>query len=170
MRVPLRMPQKKMLIKLEAYLTWLKNQAEFITNKDYKAQNRRIVRSKERVKLFIPLLFLSLFFGCASFHPRPISPSETASKFEMRTLQSKKLESFIEKNIHKKEIAWPPASWDFKMLSLAAAYYSPALDVMRAKWGVANAAIITAGGIPNPAIGLLGQHHSITPGGISPWE
>ncbi len=127
------------------------------------------MRSKERVKLFIPLLFLSLFFGCASFHPRPISPSETASKFEMRTLQSKKLESFIEKNIYKKEIAWPPASWDFKMLSLAAAYYSPALDVMRAKWGVANAAIITAGGIPNPSIGLFGEHHSSTPGGISPW-
>ncbi|MDA8324870.1 MAG: TolC family protein [Nitrospiraceae bacterium] len=55
------------------------------------------------------------------------------------------------------------------MLSLAAAYYSPALDVMRAKWGVANAAVITAGGIPNPAIGFLGQHHSSTPGGISPW-
>ncbi len=87
----------------------------------------------------------------------------------MRTLQSKKLESFIEKNIYKKEIAWPPASWDFKMLSLAAAYYSPALDVMRAKWGVANAAIITAGGIPNPSIGLFGEHHSSTPGGISPW-
>ena len=121
------------------------------------------------MKFFVPVIFVSLLYGCASFHPKPISPVETASKFEMRTLQSKKLESFIEKNIHKKEIAWPPASWDLRMLSLAAAYYSPALDVMRAKWGVVNAAVITAGGIPNPAIGLLGQHHSSTPGGLSPW-
>jgi outer membrane protein TolC len=55
------------------------------------------------------------------------------------------------------------------MLALAAAYYSPALDVMRAKWGVSEAGVVTAGGRPNPSIFLLGQHHSNTAGGLSPW-
>ena len=75
----------------------------------------------------------------------------------------------MEKNINRRIKSWPPKSWDFRMLELAAAYYSPALDVMRARWGVAQAAVITAGGIPNPDASVFGEHHSSTPGGISPW-
>ncbi len=121
------------------------------------------------MKSFTFIMVFAALFGCSAYRNEPLSPSQTASEFESRTLQSEGLKRFIEKNLQEEIPAWPPASWDFRMMSLAAAYYSPALDVMRAKWGVAQAAVIAAGGIPNPAISLLGQHHSSTPGGISPW-
>ncbi len=121
------------------------------------------------MKSLVPLILFSLFFGCANYQPKPLSRSDTASAFEARTLNSLDLEDFIEKNTHEQLKPWPPALWDFRKLECVAVYYSPALDVMRARWGVAEAAVITAGGIPNPAISLLGQHHTSTPGGISPW-
>ncbi|MDA8325769.1 MAG: TolC family protein [Nitrospiraceae bacterium] len=123
-----------------------------------------------RKSALLPLIaFPLLLTGCATFHNRPLNPSKTASEFEARTLNSRGLREFMEKNIHHRIKPWPRASWDFRMLSLAAAYYSPALDVMRAKWGVSQAAVITAGGRPNPTASLFGEHHSSTPGGISPW-
>ncbi|MDA8085081.1 MAG: TolC family protein [Nitrospiraceae bacterium] len=126
-------------------------------------------------RLTVPVIFISLIAGCASFHAKPISPSGTARAFEARTLASRGLREFMEKNENENEKIrhrikpWPPASWDFSMLALAAAYYSPSLDVMRAKWGMAQAAVITAGGRPNPSASFFGEHHSSTPGGISPW-
>lgn len=121
------------------------------------------------MKLIVLVILFLCISGCASFHSRPIFPSDTASAFEGRTLSDAGLKQFIETNLHCSIAPWPPLSWDFRMLSLSAAYYSPALDVMRAKWGVADAAVITAGGRPNPSISSFGQRHSSTPGGISPW-
>lgn len=120
----------------------------------------------KKLLLLFPFAILS---GCVAFHARPVSPSQSASAFEQRTLDSLKLEKYIETNLHKKITLWPPKTWDFNMLEMAAAYYNPALDVARAKWGVASAAVITAGEIPNPGVSVLGQHHSSIPGGISPW-
>ena len=110
-----------------------------------------------------------LLAGCASYHARPIAPLKTAAGLEARTLRDRQLREFIEKNTGSRMKTWPPASWDFRMLELAAAYYSPTLDIVRARWGVAQAAVITAGGIPNPGVSVLGEHHSSAPGGISPW-
>jgi outer membrane protein, heavy metal efflux system len=107
--------------------------------------------------------------GCATFHSERLSPEKVAAGFEARTLESPELRKFIESKQQREVSHWPPVSWDFNMLALAAAYYSPALDVMRARWGVAEAAVITAGGHPNPSVSSFGQHHSSTPGGISPW-
>lgn len=121
------------------------------------------------MKFAVPVVLFILIYGCASFHPKPVSPAGTARAFEARTLTSPGLRAFMEKNIGCRMKPWPPASWDLRTLALAAAYYSPALDVMRAKWGVANAAVITAGGRPNPSISAFGEHNSSTPGGISPW-
>ena len=55
------------------------------------------------------------------------------------------------------------------MLTLAAFYYQPDLDVARAKWGVAEAGVITAGGRPNPSVGFIPQYNVNAAGGISPW-
>jgi cobalt-zinc-cadmium efflux system outer membrane protein len=120
------------------------------------------------MKPFFLVTFLMLY-GCATFHAEPLSASKAAAEFEARTLESPGLKKFIESHLHRAASPWPPAAWDFRMLTLAASYYSPALDVMRARWGVAQAAVITAGGRPNPSISSFGQHHSSTPGGISPW-
>ena len=128
---------------------------------------------KKTKGFLFPIVALMFFYGCANYRSRPLLPSRTASQFEARTLDSPGLREFMEKDknkkIHHRIKHWPPEAWDFRMLELAAAYYSPALDVMREKWGVAKAAVITAGGRPNPGASLLGQHHSSTPGGISPW-
>ena len=121
-----------------------------------------------KFKLFL-IVTLCITAGCASFHPEPVSPSHALSAFEARTLDDHGLKEFTEKNLQRKITPWPPPSWDLTMLTLAALYYHPDMDVARAKRGVAEAGVVTAGGRPNPAAGLSIQHHSEAPGGISPW-
>lgn len=117
------------------------------------------------------LLFVStaLMVGCVSFHPKPLSPSETASAFEARTLDDPGLKKFMEQNLHHEVMPWPPTAWDINALTLVAFYYHPDLDVVRAKWGVAEAGVITAGGRPNPNIGLSPQYNVDAATGLSPW-
>jgi cobalt-zinc-cadmium efflux system outer membrane protein len=116
-----------------------------------------------------PALVVLFICGCSTFHSRPLSPSLSASSFEARRLEAPGLRDFIETNFHHKLNLWPPVKWDFEMLTLAALYYHPEMDVARAKWGVAEAGIMKAGGRPNPSAGFSIEHHSATPGGISPW-
>jgi len=118
-----------------------------------------------------PYLFIIFAFmmGCATYHPKPISPVQTASNLESRTLDNAGLKGFLEKNLHHEITHWPQRSWDFPMLTLAAFYYHPDLDVARAKWGVAQAGVITAGQRPNPGIGFLPQYNVNAVSGVSPW-
>jgi outer membrane protein, heavy metal efflux system len=113
-----------------------------------------------------------LAVGCAHFEPKPISPAQTASALESRTLDDPGLKSFLETNLHRDSAAEPARAWDFEMLTLAALYYHPDLEVARAEWGVARAAIQTAGGRPNPTVsvtpGLNFSHVNAAPG-LSPW-
>lgn len=110
--------------------------------------------------------------GCAHFDPQPLRPNETAADFESRTLTSPELRSFIEK-IEKSFPhvlpEWPPKHWDFNSLTLAAFYYHPSLDLARARWGVAQAAEITAGARPNPTISAGPQYNVNAARGVSPW-
>jgi cobalt-zinc-cadmium efflux system outer membrane protein len=122
-----------------------------------------------QTKAFSFILSLALLTGCASFQSRPLQPMQTALAFESRSLDTPELKEFLEKNLDCEVSPWPPQSWDFRMLTIAALYYHPDMDVARAKWKVAEAEVITAGGRLNPGISLLGQHHSKTAGGISPW-
>ncbi len=107
--------------------------------------------------------------GCTTFHPKPISPSLTASAFESRTLDNQGLKGFMGNNLHREIAPWPPRSWDIEMLTLAAFYYHPDMDVARAGWEVARAGVITAGGRPNPGIGFTPQYNADTAGWLSPW-
>jgi cobalt-zinc-cadmium efflux system outer membrane protein len=100
------------------------------------------------------IFITALIAGCTTFRAQPISPSDTASSFEARTLDNIDLKKFIETNLHRKVTPWPPKSWNLKTLTLIAFYYHPDLDVVRAKWGVSEAGVITAGGRPNPALGV----------------
>ncbi|MDR3569501.1 MAG: TolC family protein [Syntrophobacteraceae bacterium] len=110
---------------------------------------------------FIPFaICAAILAGCATFHPQPISPQVNASALEGRTLDNPSLKKFMEENLHRRIHPWPLPSWDFSMLTLAAFYYSPDLDMARARWQVAQAGKITAGERPNPSI-------SVRPGAIS---
>lgn len=114
------------------------------------------------------MLFLTIVCGCATFHPAPLSPSRTAAELESRTLASPGLKTFVESNLHREATPWPPESWDLTLLTLAAFYYHPDLDVARAQWEVKEAGVVTAGGRPNPSAGFIPQYHA-DPRGLSPW-
>jgi outer membrane protein TolC len=120
----------------------------------------------------LALLCCGLAAGCAHFEPQPVSPARAASALEDRTLDDPGLRSFLEKNLHPDAAAGPPRAWDFEMLTLAAFYYHPDLEVARAQWGVAQAAIQTAGGRPNPTLNVtpaLNFSHVNAQYGLSPW-
>lgn len=110
--------------------------------------------------------------GCAHYEAKPLSPAQTASALENRSLDDPGLRSFLEKNLHREAAAGAPRAWDFEMLTLAAFYYHPDLEVARAEWDVARAAIVTAGGRPNPTLSLVPgintSHVNASPG-LSPW-
>ncbi len=112
---------------------------------------------------------LVLISGCATYHPKPLAPDQIASALEARTLDSPGLREFIQQNLKREVAPWPPASWDLTMLSLAAFYYHPDLDVARAEWAVTRAGVITAGGRPNPNLGTTFQYNADASAGVSPW-
>jgi len=104
------------------------------------------------------IIALGLVAGCARFHSQPLSPAETATNLESRSLDNPDLKAFLEKNLHRELNPWPARKWDFEMLTLAAFYYHPSLDVARAVWAEAQAGIVTAGARPNPTVGFSPQY------------
>lgn len=118
-------------------------------------------------KLLTTAILTAILVGCASYQPKPINSSDAIADFEARNLDSPGLKYFIRQNSKDKTKAWPPSSWDLNLLTLAALYYSPDLDVARAQWGVVKAGTITAGTIPNPGLGLSTKPNASF--GTSPW-
>ena len=117
----------------------------------------------------VSCLIAVLCSGCASFVPQSISPAATFVRYESRTLDNPDLRAFIQKNIKRELATWPLPQWDIDLLTLAALYYHPDLDVARAKWNVAQAGINTAGMRPNPNISVSAQHNADAPSDTSPW-
>jgi cobalt-zinc-cadmium efflux system outer membrane protein len=107
-------------------------------------------------KGMVPLIGVFLLVGCAAhrYQPAPIVASATASQFESRSLTDNGLRSFEEKNLSQPVSSWPPKTWNLQTLSLAALYFNPTLDLVRARLARADAAIVTAGARPNPTLGL----------------
>jgi outer membrane protein TolC len=115
-------------------------------------------------KRLVPLAGILSLAGCAAqrYQVAPIVASATASRLESRNLADPGLQSFVEQNLGHSVSPWPPATWDFQTLSLAALYFNPALDSARARVAGTEAALITAGARPNPTL-------SIAPGIPTPY-
>jgi outer membrane protein TolC len=112
-------------------------------------------------------MFSAVFFfiaGCATYHPQPISPEQTAAAFDARSLTNENLRAFLESNQVTGE--WPRRAWDLNALTLVAFYYQPSLAEARAQWASARAAQITAGERPNPTVGFTPTYDTTTP---PPW-
>ena len=77
-------------------------------------------------------MLIAAVAACVRFEPRPVSLEQFSSNFEGRTLDNFKLKEFLETNLNRKLFNWPASPWDFSMLTLAALYYDPELDVARA--------------------------------------
>lgn len=109
-----------------------------------------------------------LLAGCATYTARPINPGAQQTALESRRLDAPGVRQFFERSLGH-DTAWPPASWDLDTLTLAAFYYHPDLDQAQARRLAAEAAIVTAGGRPNPTAGLSFQRNMDAAAGQSPW-
>ena len=128
-----------------------------------------VARSRDRLgavsmRLFVLILLLGAgsLTGCARFEPRPLSPADAAVRLEGRSLTNTELQSFFQKNLRREPADWPPATWDFEMLTMAALYYHPSLDVARAQWLTTRGAESTAAQRPNPSLNVTPGYDSTT--------
>jgi outer membrane protein TolC len=107
--------------------------------------------------------------GCARFESLPISPAQNAGQLDARRLDDAGLKKFLERNLAQGLESWPPKTWDFKTLTLAAFYFNPSLDVARAQWSTTKAGVQTAGGRLNPTLNLTPGYDFSAASGASPW-
>ena len=120
-----------------------------------------------RRTIFITLTLL--LSGCATYHAQPVVPSRLAQQFETRSFANADLRAFLAQELGHNVAPWPMKSWSRELLTLAAYYYSPGLDVARAQWAVARAGIEAAGAAPNPTLQLPFQYSTPNPGPGSPF-
>lgn len=107
---------------------------------------------------------LLLLSGCATYHPQPLAPQDTAHAFLTRSLRDQGLRRYIERATG----TAPPVAWDFPALMLAASYYHPDIRLAQAQWRTAQARLVAAGARPNPSATTSAQH-DVDAVGISPW-
>lgn len=121
-----------------------------------------------RRALLIVFVTLTGVAGCTTYHPQPITTDQLALQFEQRSLTNEKLRTYIASESGHDATSWPPSTWNRRLLTLAAFYYSPKLDLARAQWNTAKAGVDTAGTIPNPVLQLPFQRSTPNPGPGSP--
>lgn len=117
--------------------------------------------------LTIPATAL-LAAACASYVAKPLDPDKLEAEFRARSLSDPGLRAYLGKHSPTSGTLPPPA-WDLDALTGVALYYHPDLDVARARVAVAEAAVRTAGGRPNPTLRLDPGRSANPPAGVSPW-
>jgi cobalt-zinc-cadmium efflux system outer membrane protein len=124
-----------------------------------------------RLLIAVLVLFFTciLFNGCVHFEAKPLDASENLLRLEQRSLEEPDLKEFVETNLHKTFSVWPPDPLNFETLTLAALYYSPDLNAARAKYHETEAAKISSGERPDPAIAFSPGYNTSTSSGESPW-
>lgn len=117
---------------------------------------------------FAVLAFVSLA-GCVSYEDRPLSPDEGLDRFVARTLDNNELKVYLQHTLPPQ--VWPLPRWDLSRLTLAAFFFNPELDVVRARWAVAEARTKAASEYPNPTLGLVPGYNTTTgtAASVSPW-
>jgi len=103
--------------------------------------------------------------ACGGPAPQPLDPARMESEFRARRLDDPEFVAWLEAR------GVPKASvWTLDALTLAAFYFHPDLDVVRARLLAARGSETTAGEVPNPVLGAsLEKVMSGTPAGVSPW-
>ncbi len=122
-----------------------------------------------RIECWLVPALLIFAAGCATYHPQPLAPEQTAAQLESRRLDDPGLKKFLEQNLGRELKSWPATNWDFSELTLVAFYFHPSLEVARAQWLVVSAGIKTAGARPNPSVSFTPAYDSQIPGNYSPW-
>lgn len=119
----------------------------------------------------IKLLLLAVLTvpACQHVPARPLVPARTAAAYQARALDAPELAAFLAAAAGRAPAEWPLRTWDLRTLTLAALYFHPDLDVVRAHADVAVAAIATAGARPNPTLSIAPQLVANPQSGVSPW-
>lgn len=133
-----------------------------------RSRTPRVEALGDRVKSPLLFIFFAFLSGCATYHARPIAPGVLMQAFESRTLEDPDLHRYLTAHCGGVD-ACAPGVWNLSTLTLAAFYFSPALDVARAQLGVRQAAIQTAGQHPNPTLQLPLGYTSNANAGTSPY-
>lgn len=113
-------------------------------------------------RAFLYLFLILMFGGCAHYVPHSLEPTQTLGRIESRSLIDPSLRAFIERSMPEMAKEWPPPSWNFTNLTLAAFYFHPDLDVARAQLVGTKAAGVTAGQRPNPNLSVSPQYNTTT--------
>ena len=121
------------------------------------------------MKKCVAILGIAFLAGCARFHAQPLAPDKNAAQLETRSLTNTALKIFLEQNLHRELADWPHSQWDFDMLTLAAFYYQPSLELARAQWHSAQAGIKTAGQRPNPTLTVMPGYSANPAAMTTPW-
>jgi outer membrane protein TolC len=108
--------------------------------------------------------------SCRRFQPAPLSPADSASALESRSLADPELRALFERVLPDGAPPWPIEKWDLGTLTVAALYYHPGLEVARAQWHVAEAGIATAGQRPNPTLSITPQYVANAAMGMPMWD
>jgi outer membrane protein TolC len=114
-----------------------------------------------KARAAIALLVLA---GCVAYQPRPVSVAANADVLTTRSVDAPAVQHLIQQQ----GLTWPPTRWTPELLTLAAIALHPDLDVARADWETARAALRTAAERPNPTVNV-GAEHKATGGHGDPW-
>ncbi len=132
--------------------------------RDHMTYRRKVrVRSVSYVALLLPVIT-----ACVRYHPVVLSSGASLSALEARRLDDPAVVQFARAGGDTE--AWPPSTWALRHLTVAALYFSPALDVARARWAAAIGAAIGAGARPNPSL-TAGEGYNATTNRreVTPW-
>ena len=112
------------------------------------------------------LMSLILTSGCVRYHARPLQPQQTEADYRRRSLSDPGLQPFVESRAPSKLVEWPPQVMDLDTLTSIAIYFSPEIEVGRARVLAAESAILTARGRSNASL-ASGLGYESSP--ESPW-
>lgn len=111
----------------------------------------------------IPLLLTALLLtGCVTFEPNLLAPAQSALRLEARALTDPDLRSFVERNRPDALAGGAAETWGFDALTIAAFYFNPELELMRAQRDVVAAGRITAGQRPGLAASIAPARNATT--------
>ncbi len=125
------------------------------------ARSATLASKKMRMHKQCFITVVVLLTGCANYQPQPLTPQKMMAAYEERTLTNTELQRFITARLPK-----TTSAWGLSKLTLAAYYYSPELDAVRAKFASGEAATETANQRPNPSLSLPLQYADQP---IKPW-
>lgn len=107
--------------------------------------------------------------ACQHFAPALLDAEAGADSLEARSLADPGLRAFVAQQTHATPLLWPPRHLDLDTATLAAFYFQPTLDVVRAQRDVAHGGVTTAAQRPNPSL-FVAPEWSANPGtAASPW-